>query len=83
MRPNTGEVVSSAPRLTPSSLNWTPATPTLSDAFAETPTVPETVAPPAGAVMATVGGAVSPVTMAVASFDGWLRLPAASSAMTR
>src|SRR5207244_2936905 len=29
-----GAVVSSAPRLAPSSLNWTPATPTLSLAFA-------------------------------------------------
>ena len=53
-------VVSSAPRLTPSSLNWTPTTPTLSDAVAEMVTVePETVAPAVGALMATVGGAVS------------------------
>jgi len=29
-----GVVVSSAPRFAPSSLNWTPTTPTLSDAFA-------------------------------------------------
>jgi hypothetical protein len=55
-----GEVVSSAERLTPSSLNWTPTTPTLSAAVAETVVVvPKTVAPLAGAVMDTVGGVVS------------------------
>ena len=55
-----GFVVSSAPRLTPSSLNCTPATPTLSDADAETVTVvPETVAPLAGAVNETAGSVVS------------------------
>src|SRR4029077_1585009 len=54
-----GAVVSSAPRLTPSSLNCTPATPTLSLALAFTDVVPETVAPDAGAVIETVGGVVS------------------------
>src|SRR3989475_7025235 len=54
-----GAVVSSAPRLAPSSLNCTPATPTLSVALAETVTVPATVAPAAGAVIDTVGGMVS------------------------
>ena len=54
-----GATVSSAPRLEPSSLNWTPATPTLSDAFAPTDTVPETTAPAAGAVTATAGFVVS------------------------
>src|SRR2546428_12374863 len=48
--------MSSAPRLTPSSLNWTPTTPTLSVAFADTVIVPETVAPADGAVMETIGG---------------------------
>ena len=44
----------------PSSLNCTPATPTLSEAVAETVTaVPETVAPLAGVVRETVGGVVS------------------------
>ena len=53
-------MVSSAPRLAPSSLNCTPETPTLSDALAETATeVPETVVPFAGAVMETVGAWVS------------------------
>src|SRR5262245_21985428 len=54
-----GEDVSSAPRLFPSTLNWTPATATLSDAVAVAVTVPVTVAPAAGAVTDTVGGAVS------------------------
>ena len=51
-------MVSSAPRLVvPSSLNCTPATPTLSAAVAESVTaVPETVAPLAGVVIETVGG---------------------------
>src|SRR3989475_10955483 len=39
-----GDVVSSAPRLPPSSWNWTPATPTLSEAVAETGMVAGTVA---------------------------------------
>src|SRR5688572_3906623 len=52
--------MSSAPRFAPSSLNWTPATPTLSELVAETRTaVPDTVAPFAGAVMATVGAVTS------------------------
>ena len=51
--------MSSAPRLFPSSLNWTPTTPTLSEALADTVTPPETVAPAAGALMETVGGVVS------------------------
>ena len=54
-----GAVVSSAPRLAPSSRNWTPATPTLSVAVAETVTFPETTEPAAGAVTAALGGVVS------------------------
>src|SRR5688572_20761618 len=54
-----GAVVSSAPRSPPSRLNCTPATPTLSDALAETPTGPETVAPGSGAEIATAGAVVS------------------------
>src|SRR5258705_3196619 len=54
-----GAVVSSAPRLEPSSLNCTPTTPTLSEALAVTLVVPKTVAPEAGAVIFTVGGVVS------------------------
>src|SRR5206468_10081950 len=54
-----GAAVTSAPRLTPSSLNCTPTTPMLSVALAETVTVPATVTPAAGAVMETVGGVVS------------------------
>src|SRR5438552_846688 len=52
---------SSAPRLTPFSLNCTPATPTLSPAVALTVTVPETVAPLVGALIAIVGAVVSAV----------------------
>ena len=51
--------MSSAPRLAPSSLNCTPVTPTLSDAFAETAIVPLTFEPAAGAVSATAGAVVS------------------------
>ena len=54
-----GGVVTWTPRLTPSSLNWTPATPTLSVALADTVTVPLTVAPARGTVIAIVGGVVS------------------------
>ena len=55
-----GEVVSSAERLAPSSLNWTPATPTLSEAVAETVTVlPLSEAPEVGAERETVGAIVS------------------------
>ena len=51
-----GLVVSSLPRLTPSSLNCTPATPVSSLALALTEIVPDTVALFAGAVTDTVGG---------------------------
>src|SRR5712691_10209930 len=54
-----GAAVSSDPRFAPSSVNCTPATPTLSLAVAATVTVPETVAPPAGAVSVTLGAVVS------------------------
>ncbi len=54
-----GAVVSSAPTLVPSTLNCTPATPTLSEAFADTVTVFCTVVLFAGAVMETVGAVVS------------------------
>ena len=51
--------MSSAPRGLLSNRNCTPATPTLSDAVAAIVTVPDTVAPPVGAVMAAVGATVS------------------------
>jgi hypothetical protein len=54
-----GGVVSSVPRGAPSSWNRTPATPTLSEALADTVVVRDTVAPEAGAVIATVGAVVS------------------------
>ena len=54
-----GADVTSAPKFAPSSLNCTPATATLSLAVALTVVGPETVAPCAGAVTATVGGVLS------------------------
>src|SRR5215211_4149628 len=55
-----GAAVSSGPFAVPSTKNWTPVTPTLSAASAETATMSLTPALFAGAVMATVGGVVSP-----------------------
>ena len=78
-----GELVISPSMLLPSTLNWTPATATLSDADAVTVIVLETVVPPVGDVNDTVGGIVSAVTVAVAWFGLGLMLPAASSACTR
>src|SRR5437762_1743429 len=72
-----GAAVTSAPRLAPSSLNWTPATPTLSVALAETVIVPATEAPAVGAVSETVGGALSTVTLTTAEVAVF---PAASRA---
>src|SRR5215204_3794649 len=53
-----GAVVSSPPRLTPSSWNWTPATPRSSLAVAATVTTPDT-APADGVVSVTAGAVVS------------------------
>src|ERR1700736_6314229 len=58
-----GEAVNAAPRFTPSSWNCTLATPTLSEAFAVTVTVFETVAPFAGTTTDTVGRVVSGVVL--------------------
>src|SRR5258705_157588 len=71
--------VSSEPRVAPSSRNCTPTTPTLSEAFAVTVVVPETVAPDAGAVTLAVGGVVSLKTVTVTAAVV-LVLPAASRA---
>src|SRR6266404_451894 len=75
-----GALVTSAPRFAPSSLSCTPATPTLSVAFAVTVTVPETVAPAAGELIETDGAAVSFITVTVTAADVVL-LPAASRAI--
>src|SRR2546428_13124941 len=64
-----GAAVTSAPTFAPSSLNCTPTTPTLSEALAETVTVPVTVAPAAGAGIDTVGGGVS-ATVTLDSAEG-------------
>ena len=76
-----GVAVSSAPRFAPSSMNWTPATPTLSEAVALTVMVAETVAPAAGLVTDTAGAVPSRVVN-VASAD-IARLPLASFDRTR
>ena len=65
-----GDVVSSAPAGDPFTKNWTPATPTLSEALADSVTVPETVAPFDGAVTDTVGGVVSAINGAKGEFVG-------------
>ncbi len=75
-----GELVSSAPRLFPSSLNWTPATPMLSAAVAVTLTLPVTVALFAGAVNDTVGAVLSAFCTVTAIDDDVVVLPAASRA---
>ena len=74
-----GELVSSAARLAPSSLNCTPLTPTLSAALAVTLIEPWTVAPLAGAVIETVGlvRSLLTVTLMVVAV---VVLPAASRA---
>src|SRR5215831_9829426 len=82
-----GEAVTSAPRFAPSSRNWTPATPMLSEALAETVIVPVTEEPLNGLVIETVGGVVSDgvsdsvllaVTITAAEV---VRFPAASRAI--
>ena len=79
-----GGVVFSVPRFAPSNLNCTPTTPTLSEALAETVTVPETVAPFCGAAMETVGRMTSTPACVVALTitDFALVLPATSWAAT-
>lgn len=57
--PEYGEVVSSVPRLAPSSLNCTPTTPTLSEAVAARETEPLMVEPVVGEVIEIVGVVVS------------------------
>src|SRR5689334_22810841 len=75
-----GALVTSAPRFVPSSLNCTPATPTLSAALATTVTVPETSAPATGELIETDGGVVSFSTLTVTAAEV-VRLPAASRAI--
>lgn len=55
--------MSAEPRLTPFNWNWTDETPTLSDAVADTVTVPLTVALLAGALSATAGAIESAVAL--------------------
>src|SRR4029077_1969084 len=73
-----GDAVSSGASSTPSSLNSTPATPTLSVAVALNVVVPETVALAAGAVMETTGGVESTASVANVTSPESARFPAAS-----
>src|SRR5262249_55874157 len=75
-----GAGVSSAPRAFPSSMNWTPAIPLASLAFAASAVVPERVSPSVGAISETEGGVVSlgAGVVTVTAFDGGETLPAAS-----
>lgn len=57
--PEYGGVVSSMPRLEPSSFHWTPMTPVSSEAVADIWTEPDMVAPFRGAVMETEGKVMS------------------------
>ena len=61
-------------------LNCTPATPTLSEAVAVRVTVPDTVAPAAGAVRLTVGAVVSGLLTVTVTDVEVVLLPAASLA---
>src|SRR5687767_12103910 len=72
-----GALVSSAPCGTPSTKNWTPATPALSEASASTGIVADTVAPAVGAVIVTDGEELSTVTTTAVEV---VLLPAASRA---
>src|SRR2546427_12525018 len=69
--------MTSAPRLTPSSLNWTPTTPMLSVAFAATVRVPEIVAPAVGVMMEAAGGvmSVNVAVTVVAALRGTVQAP--------
>ncbi len=72
--------MSSLPRLAPSSLNWTPLTPTLSAALAVTLIDAGTVAPSAGAVSETVGAIASGLATVTLTVVAVLVLPVASRA---
>ena len=77
-----GALVSSAAMATPSRRNVTPATSTLSDAFACSVKVPEIVEPSASPTIETVGGMVSASTVTEIVFEAELLPPAASTAST-
>ena len=61
-------------------MNCTPTTPTLSEAVAVRVTVPDTVAPLAGAVKLTVGAVVSGLSTVTVTVVEVVMLPAASRA---
>ena len=71
--------MSSDPTLAPSTLNWTPATDTLSEAVPDTVIVPVTEALAAGERIETVGAVRSLLTVMLIA-DEVVVLPAASRA---
>ena len=73
-----GAVVSSAPMLVVPRLNWTPTTPMLSEAVADSVTVPETDEPSEGAVIETVGATLSGLLTVTVTVADVVLLPAAS-----
>src|SRR5688572_2632644 len=75
-----GALVSSPPSAAPSRKNWTPATVTSSDAFAVTLIDPNSVAPPPGEVIASVGGVVSVFATVTATAADVVVFPAPSRA---
>jgi hypothetical protein len=78
-----GAVMSRLPRLAPSNWNCTLATPTLLAAVAVTVRVPETLAPLAGEVIDTVGGAVLVLFTVTVTLALVVLLPAVSLAIAR
>ena len=75
-------MVTRLPTFALSSWNCTLATPIDDEAFAVTDTVPETVAPDAGAVIETVGGATALLTVMLTAALV-VELPAVSLAIAR
>ncbi len=81
--PEYGDTDSSVPRFTPSILNCTPTTPTLSDAVAARDTLPDTVVLFVGDVMDIVGNVVSGVDNVLnVEFSDVVVLPDASVDIT-
>src|SRR5690348_12765247 len=76
-----GAVVSSGPTLVPFTWNCTPVTPMLSDAAADSRTVPPMVDPTSGRSSVTVGGVVSGGLFTVTEMDdAVVKFPAKSRA---
>ena len=70
--------MTSAPQFVPSTWNWTPTIPVVSEAVAETATVEESVELIAGVMIDTVGAVLLPTVTETAAEVDWF--PAASRA---